>query len=65
MVNDTVGHIKAGDKVTVPAGMPHVYWVDEDSTFLITMTPGYPDESFFETWAGLGHQFNGSSKVGA
>jgi quercetin dioxygenase-like cupin family protein len=47
--------LRAGDKVTIPAGVPHCFWNsgDEVAHHLQVFRPALRTQQFFETWFGL------------
>ncbi|GIL86998.1 hypothetical protein Vretifemale_15100 [Volvox reticuliferus] len=65
-LNGTELQIPIGEKVTVPAGIPHTYWNGGGSEPLqmwVRVSPGTPDEGFLEMVAALSLQFGGLNKV--
>ncbi len=58
--------IRAGEKVTIPAGVPHVWWNagDHEARVVGEFRPALRTEEFFETFFGLAQAGKVDSKTG-
>ncbi|MFN8379555.1 MAG: cupin domain-containing protein [Anaerolineae bacterium] len=58
--------LRAGDRATVPAGAPHVWWnpSDAEARVQVELRPALDTESFFETFFGLAQSGKVNKKTG-
>lgn len=65
-LNGTQAVAAAGQVVDVPAGTPHTLWNADPASDVaaeLTVTPGTPDETYYENLAGIGRQNKDLSRV--
>jgi quercetin dioxygenase-like cupin family protein len=58
--------VLAGERATVPDGVPHAWWNvgDEEGVAIVEFRPGFKTEEFFESFFGLAQDGKTSPKTG-
>jgi len=65
-VNGVVSDLLTGQKATVSAGTPHVWWnaSDQEARVMVELQPALRSEAFFETFFGLAQNGKVDQKTG-